>query len=169
MSIQSRRREKGWSQEDLALHTGLSVRTIQRIESGQKAGLESLKCLAAVFETNVVELIKEQDMTSKPPQAAMDMPSHGDQTLPHAENEAIEYVQNLKAFHLHWISFVFVVPGLFILNSMVSPEIMWVYWVAAIWAGALALHVIVLFGLFGVFGANWEQKQFKKRMKNSER
>jgi transcriptional regulator with XRE-family HTH domain len=165
MSIHSRRLEKGWSQEELALHSGLSVRTIQRIESGKKAGLESLKCLAAVFETTVIELIKEQEMiTNSSPKAAQDMPAEAAQATTNAERDAIEYVQNLKAFHLHWISFVLVVPGLYILNSMISPQFMWVYFVGAIWAGALVLHAAVLFGLFKVFGASWEQQQFQKRM-----
>jgi transcriptional regulator with XRE-family HTH domain len=38
--------------EQLAAFTGLSVRTIQRIEQGQRPGLESLKALAAVFEAS---------------------------------------------------------------------------------------------------------------------
>ena len=33
--------------------SGLSLRTIQRVESGQSASLETLKSLAAVFEVNV--------------------------------------------------------------------------------------------------------------------
>ena len=64
MSIQKRRLDSGWSREDLALHSGLSVRTIQRLETGKRASLESLKCLAAVFETSVSELVKEQTMTT---------------------------------------------------------------------------------------------------------
>jgi transcriptional regulator with XRE-family HTH domain len=165
MSIQTRRIAKGWSQEELALHSGISVRTIQRIEAGRKAGLETLKCLAAVFETTVIELIKEQDMNTDTIQkSAGDMPATPEMATTNTERDAIEYVQNLKAFHLHWISFVFVIPALYILNSLISPDVMWVYWVGAIWAGALALHLITLFGLFGVFGAGWEQKQFRRRM-----
>lgn len=38
------------SQEQLADMSGLNVRTIQRIESGQNASLESMKCIAAIFE-----------------------------------------------------------------------------------------------------------------------
>lgn len=62
MSIQQRRLEKGWTQEQLALHSGLSARTIQRVESGKSIGAESLKCLAAVFETSTTGLIQEQNM-----------------------------------------------------------------------------------------------------------
>jgi transcriptional regulator with XRE-family HTH domain len=54
--IKNIRTDKGWSQEQLAQFSGLSVRTIQRIERGHNAGLESLKCLAAVFEIEVSQL-----------------------------------------------------------------------------------------------------------------
>ncbi|MCW9029587.1 MAG: helix-turn-helix domain-containing protein, partial [Kangiella sp.] len=46
-------------QEQLATLSGLSIRTIQRIESGNRASLESLKSLAAVFETDIETLQKE--------------------------------------------------------------------------------------------------------------
>ena len=58
--IKKMRISKGWSQDQLAQFSGLSVRTIQRIERGHNAGLESLKCLAAVFETDVSTLQKEK-------------------------------------------------------------------------------------------------------------
>lgn len=35
---------------------GLSVRTIQRIENGERPGLETLSALAAVFEVTVAEI-----------------------------------------------------------------------------------------------------------------
>jgi transcriptional regulator with XRE-family HTH domain len=54
--IKKLRASKGWSQEQLAQFSGLSVRTIQRIERGHNAGLESLKCLAAVFDTDISKL-----------------------------------------------------------------------------------------------------------------
>ncbi|WP_298633639.1 helix-turn-helix transcriptional regulator [uncultured Umboniibacter sp.] len=50
------RLERHWSQEQLAHLSGLNVRTIQRVEKGQKAGSETLKSLAAVFEISIEEL-----------------------------------------------------------------------------------------------------------------
>jgi transcriptional regulator with XRE-family HTH domain len=50
MLIQKLRLQRGWSQQQLADLSGLSVRTIQRLEKGQDASVESLKSLAAVFE-----------------------------------------------------------------------------------------------------------------------
>jgi transcriptional regulator with XRE-family HTH domain len=54
--IKKLRTSKGWTQEQLAQFSGLSVRTIQRIERGHTAGLESLKCIAAVFDVEVSKL-----------------------------------------------------------------------------------------------------------------
>ncbi|MEL6870825.1 MAG: helix-turn-helix domain-containing protein [Pseudomonadota bacterium] len=47
------------SQEQLAQMSGLNVRTIQRIESGHNASLESLKCLASALEVDINTLNQE--------------------------------------------------------------------------------------------------------------
>ena len=47
------------SQEQLAQMSGLNVRTIQRIESGQNASVESLKCLASALEVDIETLNQE--------------------------------------------------------------------------------------------------------------
>ena len=156
MSIQQLRLDKGWSQEDLAMHSGLSVRTIQRIENGKRASLESLKCLAAVFETNVSNLVQEKPMANTQPT--------NQQFIEHAEKEAIAYVQNLKGFHIHWITFTVVMAGLYVLNLNVSPGNWWVIIVGIAWGAGLGLHAIVLFGMFSLFGGAWEQRQFQKYM-----
>jgi len=90
MDIRQRRLEKGWSQEELGRHSGLSTRTIQRIEGGQKPGLESLKCLAAVFETSISTLVQEQTVNipkqpGKPKQPVIN----------EIEREAIEFAQSI--------------------------------------------------------------------------
>lgn len=59
MIVKKMREQKQWSQEQLSILSGISIRTIQRIESGNRASLESLKSLAAVFETDVETLQKE--------------------------------------------------------------------------------------------------------------
>ncbi len=42
--------------------SGLSIRTIQWIEQGENAGLESLKSLAAVFIINIKDANKKEDI-----------------------------------------------------------------------------------------------------------
>ena len=100
------------------MHAGISVRTIQRIENGKRASLESLKCLAAVFETSVSELVQEKSMITTE--------STSQHLLEMKEKEAIAYVENLKGFHMNWIAFLVVMPCLYLLNMQVSPEILWV-------------------------------------------
>jgi transcriptional regulator with XRE-family HTH domain len=57
---------RGWSQAQLAELSGLSVRTIQRIENGATPGLESLKSLAAVLQVDVADLQHELADESEP-------------------------------------------------------------------------------------------------------
>jgi transcriptional regulator with XRE-family HTH domain len=65
MILKQLRLSRHLSQEQLATMSGLNVRTIQRIESGHKASVESLKCLAAVLEVDVPTLNQEKFMMDK--------------------------------------------------------------------------------------------------------
>lgn len=65
MIIKKLREKKNWSQEQLAIMCGLSTRTIQRIESGNNASIESLKSLSAVFEVDIQTLTKEITVIDK--------------------------------------------------------------------------------------------------------
>ncbi len=65
MIVKKLRVEKRWSQEQLAKMSGLSVRTIQRVESGQSASLETLKSLASVFEIEINKLTEVITMIDK--------------------------------------------------------------------------------------------------------
>lgn len=51
-AIKTLRKERSWSQDHLASVSGLSLRTVQRIENEGTCSLESKKALAAAFETN---------------------------------------------------------------------------------------------------------------------
>ncbi len=65
MILKELRISRHYSQEQLAQMSGLNVRTIQRIESGHNASLESLKCLASVLEVDVSTLNQEKFMIDK--------------------------------------------------------------------------------------------------------
>jgi transcriptional regulator with XRE-family HTH domain len=55
--VQALRGQKGWTQDHLAAVTGLSSRTIQRLESGRGGqSLQSLQAFAAVFGCDVSRL-----------------------------------------------------------------------------------------------------------------
>ena len=50
------RKQKHWSQEELAIASGLNLRTIQRIESEASASLQSKKALASALDLDVHDL-----------------------------------------------------------------------------------------------------------------
>lgn len=137
MTVRNLRREKGWSQEQLAQFSGLSVRTVQRIERGQKAGLESLKCLAAVFETDVSNLNQEQPMADNNYSFRSD-----------ADQAAIDYYK-FKDVMLHTVTFSIFLPSLYLLNVNQTPEDLWIKEIALFWGAGLILHGMMKVILFG--------------------
>lgn len=50
------RAQKSWSQEELAIASGLNLRTIQRIESEASASLQSRKALASALDIDIHDL-----------------------------------------------------------------------------------------------------------------
>jgi transcriptional regulator with XRE-family HTH domain len=62
------RLERGWTQEKLALESGLGVRTIQRIEAGKDASLETISLIAKSFGVPMRDLfvtIEDENLTSR--------------------------------------------------------------------------------------------------------
>ncbi len=85
--LKSLRIEKQWSQETLAEMTGLSVRTIQRIEQGHKASLESTKALNAIFEVQFVDAISSIKTNIEPLEDSIEL-----------QEEKAAYSKNVKEF-----------------------------------------------------------------------
>jgi transcriptional regulator with XRE-family HTH domain len=54
--VKQLRSEKFWSQEELAIASGLNLRTVQRIENEATASLQSKKALAGAFGIAVKDL-----------------------------------------------------------------------------------------------------------------
>ncbi|UBQ02433.1 helix-turn-helix domain-containing protein [Curtobacterium sp. TXMA1] len=61
MRIATLRRERGWTQERLAETSGVAVRTVQRLEGGKEASLETLSAIARALEVPVRELFAQED------------------------------------------------------------------------------------------------------------
>lgn len=74
MILKRLRENKEWSQDQLATMAGLNVRTIQRIESGKKASLESLKSLASVLEVTISTLEQEIAVIDKSSKKWQELP-----------------------------------------------------------------------------------------------
>ena len=149
--------EKGWSQQQLADLSGLSARTIQRIEQGQSASTESLKSLAAVFEIDFSTL-QEPNMNAP-------TPSLTSTTVDASHEEALAFhqVRKLKGFYGHALQYVLVVGALAIFNIWRQPQHLWFLWVALGWGLGLLAHASRVFG-WGPFGPAWEKAQVEKRL-----
>lgn len=151
MIVRKLRLQNGWSQEQLAEFTGLSVRTIQRIERGQEASLESLKSLAAVFEVEITDLKQEPHM-----------PSSTTQTQ--EEESAILYVKDIKGFYSHLLKYVVSIIMLFLINYFTNPNYFWAKWVALGWGLGVLSHGLNTYEVFNFFGPEWEKKKIEKKL-----
>jgi transcriptional regulator with XRE-family HTH domain len=152
MIIRKLRLKRGWSQEQVAEMSGLSVRTVQRAERGQSSSMETLKALAAIFEIDVTSLTEDADMTK------------GTEEISTEENKALQQVKDIKGFYTHLIQFVVIVSALGFINHMTSPGHYWIVWVIIGWGAGIIAHGLSVFEVFNLFGVEWEKKQIEKRL-----
>lgn len=131
MLIQKHRLQRGWSQAQLATASGLSTRTIQRIEAGHQPSTETLKCIAAAFNIDFSEL-----KTAGPEESPSESLSHSEKE----EAEAFSHVRRLRGFYLHSLSYAIVVVILLAVNGITSPHYLWALWVMLV--GALACRAM---------------------------
>lgn len=153
MSVQKLRLKHGWSQQQLAEASGLSVRTVQRIEAGYPASAESLKSLAAVFEVDFSTLNPEQIMNATTSNVSEQQ-----------EIEAFKFVRKLRNFYMHLFQYVIVTLALLAINLLVTPQKMWAFWVMGGWGLGVLLHASRVFRPNGFLGPAWEKQQVEKRL-----
>jgi transcriptional regulator with XRE-family HTH domain len=136
--IKKLRLERHWSQEQLAEMSGLSIRTIQRIENGENAGLESLKSLAAVFETNIEDSNKKEEV---------------DQI-----RKEETYIQKLKGFYkLLGLALINLILFFFIAVNDSDSEGWWLF--------IYMLITWISFISFAFLGEEWKRKMIDKKFK----
>jgi transcriptional regulator with XRE-family HTH domain len=63
--ILEQRLRRAWTQEELAIASGLSHRTIQRLEKEASGSLESKKAIAAALDIDICDLDYEESPTMK--------------------------------------------------------------------------------------------------------
>ena len=149
MLIQKLRLQRGWSQEQLAEVSGLSVRTIQRLEGGQPGSLETMNALAAVFEIDLNSL-------KEPPMDSPRSDIRPDEAL------ALAHVRKVKAFYIHLSQYVIVIPILAAINLLGYPQYLWFIWPALGWGLGVALHAAQVFAAPPLFNGAWEKRQVEK-------
>lgn len=151
MLVRKLRLDRGWSQETLAEVSGISVRTIQRLERGGNASLESLCALAAVFEVDIATLSTETSLYKQ-------------REIPEQEREALEYVRDIKGFYSHLAMYLIFVPAMVIASFFYNNGDPWYIWPVLGWGVGVAAHGLVVFEKFTLFGADWEKRQVEKRL-----
>jgi transcriptional regulator with XRE-family HTH domain len=152
MIVQKMRLERGWSQQQLADLSGLNVRTIQRIENGQSASLESFKALGAAFNVDFSQLQEEavRDIASNPEQTEIAL--------------AFSHVRELGRFYQGLIVYVVVISVLVAINLLVTPRVIWAVFPALGWGVAMVVRALRVFNIMPWLGPEWEKRQVEKRL-----
>ena len=154
--VRKLRLQRGWTQEDLARFAGLSVRSVQRVERGQQGSLETMKALAAVFETDLATLGNGgQEMSDTT-------------IMPADETEALEYVARLKGFYMHLFMYVvFAVGflGMFGLKlGFASPPVKLMLYAFAGWGLGLVFHALHAHEIIDFLSPKWERRMVERRL-----
>lgn len=55
--VKKLRKKNAWSQEEFAGVSGIATRTIQRLEAGERANIETLRAVASVLKQDVADLV----------------------------------------------------------------------------------------------------------------
>lgn len=152
MLVQKLRLQKGWSQEELALLSGLSVRTIQRLEGGKPASAETLKAVASVFDIDFNRL-REPDM---------DEPNTTPHDLRADEALALAHVRRLKLFWVNLMVYVSVAGSLIVANWLTNPQYMWSLWTAGIWGVMVLLNAVQVFFRVPFLDPVWERREVER-------
>ena len=84
---------------------------------------------------------------------------------------AREQVAALRSFYTHLFTYIIVNLGLFLINLLTtrSHGPWWFYWPVLGWGIGLASHAFSVFGAYGLFGHDWEDKQVKKLLEKQDR
>lgn len=162
MILRKLRLQRGWSQEQVAEMTDLSVRTIQRIERGGKASLESAKALAAVFQVEVSTFNQPsgENNMNKDNEIIEASENHSNEVTA-AEKAAINYVKGVKEFYGHLFMFAIFQVAFLVTGKFSHPQLLWIL---LGWGAGLVIHGLVAFEVFGSFGTQWEKKQIEKKL-----
>lgn len=151
MSIQEMRLKRGWSQQQLADASGLSARTVQRIESGQPGSVETLKSIAAVFEVDFSTLTKEAMMNDE----TANSPSIH-------ERIAFKKTRRIRDCYAHLLMYLVVNIGCIAINLLTTPESLWFIGLTLFWGIGAGAHAVSVFVFDRYFDGQWELAQVEK-------
>ena len=152
MIVQQMRLQRGWSQQQLADLSGLNVRTIQRIENGQSASLESFKALGAAFNVDFSELQENavRQIVTTPEQTEIAL--------------AYSHVRDVRRFYSGLIAYLVGITLMAGFNLATSPQFLWVVFPAIGWGIGVLMRGLRTFEILPWFGPEWEREQVEKRI-----
>jgi transcriptional regulator with XRE-family HTH domain len=115
--VKKLRSAENWSQEQLSEKSGLSLRTIQRLENGGNASIESVRALATAFGIDPNELMLSE---TEPPQTPLEAVKTGLQ-------EFANFSGTATRFEYWWfLGFVVVVTAVATILHEKAYQIAWV-------------------------------------------
>ncbi len=159
MIVRKLRLRKGWSQDQLAELTDVSVRTIQRIERGHNASLETAKALAAVFEVDVTTFITEHETMSNLEQEKAT--SAASEHIEPDEAQALEYAKGVKDFLSGLVAYVILAIVFFSIRGFNEPILYWVFGGVGLW---LLVHGLMSFEVVRLPFQGLERKLAEKKL-----
>lgn len=148
MIVRKLRLRHGWSQVQLAEMVGVTSRTIQRIEQGQKPSLETSKALASVFEVDF-SVFQSEDSTM-----------NDEETLKQDEQEAILHGKRVKQFYEQLISYL-VVSAIFLVVFGGDAHL---YMVLGGVGVGIIIYGLITFEVIHILSPNIERKIVEKRL-----
>jgi hypothetical protein len=118
--------------------------------------LETMKALAAVFETDVATLGNgEQQMSDTT-------------VMPNDEKEALEYVARLKGFYMHLFMYVVFAVGFLGMFGLKwgfgSPPVKLMLYAFAGWGLGLVFHALHAHEVIDFLSPKWERRMVERRL-----
>lgn len=154
--VRKLRLQRGWTQDQLAEFAGVSVRSVQRIERGAEASLETLKAMAAVFEVDLNTL----QSGARPMQTQA--------SITPDEKEALEFVKGIREFYQHvfmFAIFAIVFPAAFGSRfGFDHPKVQFLIFALAGWGVGVIIHGLVAYEVLRFLGPKWERALIERRL-----
>ena len=153
MIVRKLRLKKGWSQSQLAEMAGVTTRTIQRIEQGNRPSMETCKALASVFEVDL-SLFQPED------EPMHDETKVSEDKLKADEQQALLYAKRMKEFY----EFLFTYLTLAAVFLVVFHGITLVYIIFAVLGVAVIVQGLLAFEVVSFMTPGWERKIAERKL-----
>lgn len=148
MIVRKMRLKRGWSQSQLAEMAGVTTRTIQRIEQGNRPSMETCKALASVFEVDLSQLQPEDEQMQNETELKAD------------EQLALLYAKRMKEFYEFLITYV-VLAAVFLVVFRGEAV---VYIIFAGLGVGLIVQGLIAFEVVSFMSPGWERRLAERKL-----